>query len=423
MTSAAQPPQDLLAEQCVIGSALMSQSALNELLPVLGVADFYKPANAQIWAAITALSNAGEPVDAMTVARELEVRGELVRSGGAPYLLSCMEVTPSALNAHAYARITADKARLRRMDELGTRLKQLAHTDATTSDEVATLLGEGERLFRSQHEPASEAVGFGAMVSSWEAWQANEESYIKTPWPSLNERLNGGLQRGRLYTIGARPGVGKSVAALQIVQNAAFWGFPSTYFTLEMSKDEVTSRLIASGAAVDFGRIMRKQLHLEDRSKVDSYLSTSTSLPLQVVDLASVTVEQIVAHCRTVPDLAVVAVDYLQLLRASDSKVSREQQVSHMSRQLKIAARELNVAMVACSQLNRGSLLNGKVRAPTLGDLRESGAIEQDSDVVLLLHSDEDDPGVLQIIIAKNRNGRMGDLAAGFEGHYQRIVA
>lgn len=419
----AQPPQDLMAEQSVIGSALMSKTALNELAQKLEPADFYKPANAQVWAAIIALAGAGEPVDAMTVARALEVRGELSRIGGAPYLLSCIEVTPSPVNALAYAQIVTDKAKLRRMDELGTRLKSLAYTEASTSDDIAALLSEGEQLFRQQHQPASEAVDFGGMVSSWEAWQANDEAYIKTPWPSLNEKLNGGLQRGRLYTIGARPGVGKSVAALQIVQNAAFWGFPSAYFTLEMSKDEVMSRLIASGAGVDFGRIMRKQLNLEDRSKVDSYLSTSTTLPLQTIDRASVTVEQIVAHCRTVPKLAVVAVDYLQLLRPSDSKASREQQVSHMSRQLKIAARELNVAMVACSQLNRGPLQGGKPRAPTLGDLRESGAIEQDSDVVMLLHADEDDPGILQMIIAKNRNGRMGDVVAGFEGHYQRIVA
>lgn len=418
-----EPPHDSAAEQGVVGSILMSKAALDVVGSVLSLEDFYRPAHQFIYEAVNALVVAGEPVDPMTVARELEVRGNLSKVGGAPYLLTCMEHTPSPLNAESYARIVMDKARLRRLGELGNRLKQLAYTDATSSDDVDALMGEGEKFFRQQHEPDDTALNFNALVSSWEDWQSRSEGYIRTPWANLNDRLNGGLQRGRLYTIGARPGVGKSVAALQLAQYAAHWEFPSAYFTLEMSSDEVTSRLVSAGAGVDFGRIMRKNLDLEDRRKVDVFLQGSKDLPMQVVDRASITVEQIVAHCRSVGDLGVVAVDYLQLLRPSDTKVSREQQVSHMSRQLKIAARELNVAMIACSQLNRGPLQNGKVRAPNIGDLRESGAVEQDSDVVLLLHNDEDDPGILQMIIGKNRNGRMGDLALSFEGHYQRIVA
>lgn len=418
-----QPPQDLSAEQCVIGSILMSKAALNELMPVISVADFYHPANGQVFAAAVALANGGEPVDPMTVAHELETRGELSRVGGAHYLLSCMEATPSPLNATSYARIVTDKAKLRRLDELGTRLKQLAHTDAADTEDVNALMSEGETFFRSQYQSDSQALDFAGMVESWETWQAKAEGYIKSPWPGLNTLLNGGFQRGRLYTIGARPGVGKSVAALQISQNAAYWGFPAAYFTLEMSSDEVTSRLLSSGSGVDFGKIMRKQLDLEDRNKVDVYLRENKALPLTVVDRASIAIEQIVAHCRSMGKLDVVAVDYLQLLKASDSRISREQQVSHISRQLKIAARELNVAMVACSQLNRGAIdKSGKVRAPNLGDLRESGAIEQDSDVVLLLHNDEDDPGILQMMVAKNRNGRMGTLSLGFHGNLQRIT-
>lgn len=418
----AQPPNDPNAEQCVIGSMLMSAKACNTLSTLITAEDFYRPIHGEIFAASMALLAAGEPVDALTVAKELETRGQLRKVGGAPYLLTCLENTPTATNAEAYARMVTDKAKLRRMAELGTRLKQLAYAETTTSDDVATLLGEGEKFFRQEHEPDDKALHFGQLIESWEQWQATQEGYIKTPWPALNDRLNGGLQRGRLYTIAARPGVGKSVAALQIAANAAFWGTPAAFFTLEMSSDEVTSRLVSSGASVDFSKIMRKKLDLEDRAKVDNYLKLNNNQPLQVVDRATITTEQIVAHGRSVGNLGVVVVDYLQLIKPSDSKVSREQQVSHMSRSLKIAARELNVAMVMCSQLNRGSVKDGKPRAPTIADLRESGAIEQDSDVVLLLHHDEDDPGIIQMIIGKNRNGRMGDLALNFEGHYQRIT-
>ncbi|WP_124712980.1 replicative DNA helicase [Mycolicibacterium nivoides] len=418
----AQPPNDQTAEQCVIGSLLLSSKALNTLSTLITVEDFYRPIHADIFAAAMGLLAAGEAVDAMTVAKELETRGQLRRIGGAPYLLTCMENTPTATNAEAYARMVLDKAKLRRMAELGNRLKQLAYAETTTTDDVACLMGEGEKFFRQEHEPDDRALEFGQMIASWEHWQTTAEGYIKTPWEALNARLNGGLQRGRLYTIAARPGVGKSVAALQLASNAAFWGFPSAFFTLEMSTDEVTSRLMAAGSSVDFSKIMRKDLDLTDREKIDNFIKLNDAIPLQVVDRATITTEQIVAHCRAIGNLGVVVVDYLQLVKPSDSKVSREQQVSHMSRSLKIAARELNVAMVQCAQLNRGPVKDGKPRAPTIADLRESGAIEQDSDVVLLLHNDEDDPGIIQMIIGKNRNGRMGDLALNFEGHYQRIT-
>ncbi|QFG10301.1 DnaB-like replicative helicase [Mycobacterium phage DyoEdafos] len=418
----AQPPSDLGAEQCVIGSALLSKKALNTLTTLITPADFYRPIHGDIFSAATALASAGEPVDAMTVARELETRGQLKKIGGAPYLLTCMENTPTATNAEAYARMVLDKAKLRRLDELGTRLKALAYSEATTSDDVNALMGQGEKFFRSQHEPDDTAVSFDGMVASWEEWQATDVGSIQTPWEALNARLNGGLQRGRLYTIAARPGVGKSVAALQMAAFAAHWGFPAAYFTLEMSKDEVTSRLISAGSNTDFSKIMQKRLDLQDREKIDRYLKDSRNQPLQTVDRSRVTVEQIVAHCRSLGKLDVLVVDYLQLMSASDTKASREQQVAHMSRSLKIAAKELDVAVIACSQLNRGPVKDGKPRAPTIGDLRESGAIEQDSDVVLLLHTDEDDPGIIQMIIGKNRNGRMGDLMFNFEGHYQRIT-
>ncbi|WP_207760586.1 replicative DNA helicase [Mycolicibacterium sphagni] len=415
------PPHDLAAEQCVIGSLLMSQAALNTVATMLTVSDFYRPVHGEIFAAALALVAAGEPVDAMTVARELETRGQLAKIGGAPYLLTCIEVTPTAYNVSSYAQIVLDKAQLRRLSELGTRLKQLAYTEASTSDDVHALMSQGEKFFREQYEPDRASLTFDLLADSWEEWLASSESVIPTPWPSLNDSLNGGLRRGALYCIAARPGVGKSVAALQIAGHTSHWGFHSAVFSMEMSRDEVMSRRIADGAGVNFSHIMRKKLDLEERARIDRWLKENRTLPFEVNDRSRQTVEQIVSHARSMAKVDVLVVDYLQLMAATDKKASREQQVAHMSRELKIAAKELNVAIVACSQLNRGPLQGGKVRAPNIGDLRESGAIEQDCDVVLLLHNDEDDPGILQMIVGKNRNGRMGDLALSFEGHYQRI--
>jgi replicative DNA helicase len=400
----------------------MSKPAFNELATLLKAEDFYRPNHANIYQAAIDLGMRGEPVDPMTVARELETRGQLKKVGGAPYLVTCVENTPTAVNAESYARMVLDKAKLRRLSELGIRLKQLAYEESASSDDVAVLMAEGERLFRDQHEPDDRALSFDDLVASWEEWQSTAEGHIRTPWQALNHKLNGGLQRGRLYTIGARPGVGKSVLALNLSTFAGHWGFNSAVFSLEMGRDEVMSRVVAAGASVDVGRINAKNIDLEMRAKIDAYLKENRNLELSVIDRERMTVESIIAHCRSMPKVDTVVVDYLQLLTASDPKASREQQVAHMSRSLKIAARELNVAMVVCSQLNRGPLKDGKVRAPTIADLRESGAIEQDSDCVILLHNDEDDPGIIQMIVGKNRQGKIGDLVLNFEGQYSRIT-
>ena len=389
---------------------------------MLNADDFYSPKHALIFAAITDMMTAGEPVDALTVSVELGKRGALKRGLDGPYLMTLSETPPSPGNAKQYAQTVADKARLRKMAELGNRLQQLAYTDTTSTDEVNTLIGEGESLFREHYEADDRAMSFADLIASWEMWQQSSEGTIRTPWDALNHLLNGGLQRGRLYTIGARPGVGKSVGALNVSAEAARWGYGVTFFSLEMSGDEVTSRMLAAGAGADLGQLLRKRMDLETRHRVDAYIKECQGVKLQVVDRERITVEQIVAHCRALGRVDVVVVDYLQLLTASDKKLPREQQVSHMSRSLKIAARELNAAVIVCSQLNRGPLQNGKHRAPMLGDLRESGAIEQDSDCVLLLHHDEDDPGVVQMIVAKNRQGKTGDLVLNFEGHYARIT-
>lgn len=401
---------------------MISKKAVADVGGFLTPSDFYRPVHEHICVAIYAVTSAGEAADAITVAAELEKRGQLRKVGGAPYLHTLTSTTPTAANAEYYARIVVDKARLRRVGELGARLQQLAFLEATTTDEVNECLGKAEEFFRAVHEPDDKSAGFDDLIAGWREWQENSATAIATPWEALNLRLNGGLERGKLYVLAARPGLGKSVGALNITSNAAAWGFRSTLFSLEMGKNEVASRLLAAGATVNLSSINLKRLDLEELHAVDNWVATNKGMPIQVVDRETITVEQIVSHCRAVGPLDVVAVDYMQLIRATDPRVSREQQVAHMSRSLKIAARELNVAMVVCAQLNRGPVRDGKPRAPTIADLRESGAIEQDADVVLLLHNDEDDPGFVQMIIGKNRNGKTGDIVLTFEGQFARIT-
>lgn len=415
----AQPPNDQLAEQSVLGAMMMSPTAIASVSGILRPEDFYQPTYSDIFTAIMAVAGEGGGVDPITVDAELKRRG---KRSDPINLFAMIEMTPTAANVQYHARIVAEKAKLRSMAELGARLRQLAFTETTSSEDVYALLGEGEKLFREQHQTDDRAADFDTLVSSWRDWQKNPETFIPTPWDNFNDLLNGGLQRGRFYVIAARPGVGKSVTALNIAQHAAYWDFPSAFFSLEMDKDEVTSRLLASGAKANLSQILRKRLEPETLAKINTYVTENSGMPIEVIDRSRVTVEQIVSHCRSIDKLAVVVVDYLGLLTATDARVSRQEQISHISRQLKIAAGELNVAMIACSQLNRQSVKEGKPRAPTIADLRDSGAVEQDADCVVLLHKDEDDPGFVSMIVGKNRQGKEGQLALGFSGQYAQML-
>jgi replicative DNA helicase len=244
---------------------------------------------------------------------------------------------------------------------------------------------------------------------------------IPTPWWEVNSWLNGGLAKGRLVTIGGRPSVGKSLGGLNIAAFAAENGHPAIFFSLEMSRQEVTNRILACGTDVEMSDLIRRKLEREELDRISDYANRFNDMPLWVDDREKVTVEQIAARCRTFPNLEVAVVDYLQLVTASDSRVSREQQVAHISRSLKIMARGLDIAVVVAAQLNRGPVKDGKPRDPTIADLRESGAVEQDSDQVLLLHRPDDDEAAVRLICGKNRVGRTGSVDLHFEGRFARL--
>ena len=413
-----EPPHDPLAEQSVIGSLLLSNHMIPEVVKVIGARDFYRPNHGTVYTAIIDLFTAGEPVDPVTVSAELERRGELARVGGGKMLLDAISAVPSPLNATYYAQLVADKSKLRRLAELGSRLINVAYTDNEDADAV---LGQAETFFREAQEPADHGALLADIVEEWRTYQENPDDIISTPWPDLNHYLAGGLRRGKLYVVGGRPGGGKSMCGLNIVGHVAQNDLPVTVFSLEMGKLEVTSRLLAWGGWADYGQIFSKKMTQENLRRVNDYVDGNASCmkQLEVIDRASITVEEIAAHLRQRKP-AVCFIDYCQLISASDNKLQRREQIDHITRTLKITAGDVGCAIILASQLNRGPT-SGAGRAPILSDLRESGGIENDADVVLLLFREEHNEGFLHMNIGKNRDGKLAQLTFAFRGDVARI--
>lgn len=412
-------PHDEDAERTLLGSMILWPDAtVYRVIERVKADDFYIPKHQAIYRTIADMFAAGSDIDPTLLSRELSERSELKKAGGVAYLAGLTQDAGIAANIVQYANMVVEKARLRRMSEIGVRLQMLAGEEGYTSDQ---LIAEASGFFRDVDRPDGSAATFSELVDLWRKVESNAAEVIATPWPEVNDWLVGGLAKGRLVTIGGRPSVGKSLGGLNIAAHAAESGHPAIFFSLEMAKPEVATRILACGGSADMGQLIRREMSKENLSKVNEYIERRRDIPLWVDDRERVTVEQIAAKCRSIPNLEVAVIDYLQLVTASDTKVSREQQVAHISRSLKIMARELNLAVVVAAQLNRGPVRDGKPREPTIADLRESGAVEQDSDQVLLLHRDNADESLVKMICGKNRIGRTGEVELLFEGKYARL--
>jgi len=428
------PPQDLDAEQSVLGAAMLSRTALDDLTDTgITGADFYRPANELVWDAIIALHSAGQPVDAVTVADRLRTDGHLGRVGGPAYLHTLISSVPTAANATWYAKTVRRCSALRRVVEAGTRLAQAGYDPATDPAEVldvaqADLAGVADGLHGNDFN-----ADLGDAVD--EAITQIEEGVPSHPTgiPRLDETLRGWIP-GTLTTMAARPSVGKSAVAWQSALHLAVKvGLPVGYTSLEMPRPELFQRGFAHLASVDYGRIQRSHsggsssLTEAEWRAISKAAAALRQCPLHVTDRSWASVatirHDIRSFTRTV-GLAPVAwfIDYLQLMTPSDRRVPREQQVAEITRSLKLLAKDTGVAIVQLSQLNREGAKAG--RRPVLTDLRESGAVEQDSDRVILLHRDmsddeEADPNELVIDVAKNRQGPRGTVSIRWDGTKQ----
>ena len=334
------PPQDLAAEESVLGAILLNNNAIPEVLEHIKSGDFYRPNNGMIFDAAVALYMRGEPADAITVGQELTTRKQFAKVGGAPALLDIIAAVPTATNATYYARIVAQKARLRDMIAVGNRFLQMGYGAGEEYDEAIT---QAEQFFRELSKPAEGGVMFGELITEWQEFSSKPDVIIPTPCECLNNYLGGGIRRGKLYVLGGRPGSGKSMAGLNMALEVAEAGLPVTLFSLEMGKLEVAERILASGAWASYGQIFRKQMNRETWDRVNEYIDARKAMNLEVVDKAGITVEEIVAHIRGRKP-AVVFVDYCQLITAS-FKGDRREAIDHITRSLKICAADTKTAI------------------------------------------------------------------------------
>jgi len=428
------PPQDVLAEQCALGAMLLSKDAVADVSENLKGADFYRPAHEMIYDAVLDLFGRGEPADPVTVADVLGRRGELNRVGGAPYLHTLVATVPTAASAAYYARIVRDKAILRRLVEAGTKIATLGYAgEGGDVDEIVNLAQSEvyavtDRQARDDYRPLSEVMQ--DTVTELEEMEARPEGMngVPTGFRELDQLTNG-LHPGQMIVIAARPAMGKSTVGLDIARSAAIHNNMSTViFSLEMSRSEISTRLISAEAGIKLQALRTGKLQDNDWQKIARVLGQTNDAPLFIDDSPNMTMPEIRAKCRRLKqqsDLKLVVLDYLQLMSSGKRVESRQQEVSEFSRALKLLAKELEVPVIAISQLNRGPEQRTD-KKPQMSDLRESGAIEQDADMIMLLHRedayDKDNrPGEADFIIAKHRNGPTDTITVVFQGHYSRF--
>lgn len=414
-------PHDDGAERALLGMVLDHERALVDVADRLKPDDFYTPKHGIVFAAACAVRDAGDPVNPVTVLAELERRNAVGKVGGAAYLHELYSQPPGG-SAGWYANRIADKAGLRRIVAAGQRVVQIG-AGATDGAEAA---GEAARQIldaavQSTRSAEAPTAADDLIRDAERRYQSAVASKQPTGLSDLDKLFGGGLREGGLYVVAARPGVGKSVLACVLAANVAEAGHGVFFASLEMTKEEVIDRMVARKGRIDLSHIEAHDLNAADYARFGPASEAIARWPLFVLDTPNMGLTTIRAKARdltrTARGLGLVVVDYLQLITPADPRQPREQQVAAFSRGLKLLAKELRCPVLALAQLNRGpeQRAGGK---PALSDLRESGAIEADSDAVLLLYDDPEAVGELQVYIGKNRHGRRGELSLAWQPHY-----
>ena len=427
-------PHDDVAEQSVLGGMLLSKDAIADVVESLRASDFYKPAHETIYEAILSLYGHGSPADAITVADELKKRGELTRVGGASYIHTLIASVPTAANAQYYAEIVKEHAIMRRLIEAGTKIAQLGYANET---EVDTLVDQAQAEIyavtdgNAKEDYVSFSEALEETINEIDANSNRPNGVYGVPTDFIEfDELTGGLHGGQMIVIAARPGVGKSTLALDIARSASIHHQMTTvFFSLEMSRTELAMRVLSAEGKISMGRLKKGDLDTEGWTNLATLQGRIDSAPLFIDDSPNMTLMEIRAKCRRLKqrnDLKLVVLDYLQLMSSGKKVESRQQEVSEFSRSLKLLAKELDVPVIALSQLNRGSEQRTDKR-PMVSDLRESGSIEQDADMVILLHRedmynpDSERVGEADMIIAKHRGGPTRTIPLAFSGKYSRF--
>jgi len=428
-------PSSLDAERSVLGAILVENTAINRAQEILKEADFYREPHRKIFKVMTDLSERATAIDPVTVKEELTKSGELDAVGGPAYIASLLDGVPRASNIEHYAKIVKEKAILRSLIEAGG---QIVTTSYEASQEVEEILDQSERLiFRIAQDRLR--AGFVPMktiadqsLKTIERLAEHRElvTGLATGFPSLNEYTSG-LQPSDLVVMAARPAMGKTSFALNIAQHAALRdGRRVGIFSLEMSREQLFLRLLTGQARIDAHRMRTGRLSKDEWTRLTRAFGELASIPMFIDDTAGTTVLEMRAKSRRLKleqGLDLIIVDYLQLIRGRGRFENRTQEISDISRSLKELAKELNIPVIAISQLSRAPEQRGGDRRPQLSDLRESGAIEQDADVVLFIFREEvykpteENRGRAKIIIAKQRNGPIGEFEMTFIREYTRF--
>ncbi len=430
------PPQNLEAEQSVIGGILLDNQAMNSVLEVLHVEDFYSEAHRKIFAAIIELYDRNEPSDLITLSNMLKSKNQLDQAGGASYLSSLADNVPSAANIDHYSKIVKEKSILRHLISTATDILSKSYNPGTDIDTVLdeaeqAIFDISENKIRPSFSPFKDIIKNSIKTIE----KLYERKEVVTGVPTGFEKIDditSGLQKSDLIIIAGRPSMGKTAFALNMAQSAALEAnIPVAIFSLEMSKEQLALRMLSSEARVDSQRIRRGFLGEADWPRLISAAGRLSEAPIYIDDTPAITVLEMKAKARRLKStvsLGLIILDYLQLMRSSGYRDSREQEISEISRSLKALAKELNVPVVALSQLNRKLEDRGDKR-PQMADLRDSGAIEQDADVIAFIYRDEvynksdenSEKGFAEIIIGKQRNGPTGMVKLLFQDRFTRF--
>jgi replicative DNA helicase len=428
------PPHNLEAEESVIGAMLLSRDAVAAALERCTAADFYRPSHAQIFSAITAIYGRGEPADAVTVAEELRRAGALEEIGGAAALVTLQSNTPAISNAGRYAAIVEEHALLRRLIGVANEIAEIGYglpDDVTAAvDRAETMVFEvAQRRTTDSVEEISNLLTATLDRLEQLVDRGEEITGVPTGYTDL-DKLTAGLQPSNLVVVGARPSMGKTAFALGAATHAAMAGIPVLFFSLEMSHLELAQRVLSAESRVDATRMRNGRLIDSDYTKLTGAISRIGHAPLHIDDNPNVTVMDIRARARRMKSregLGLVVIDYLQLMSGRHNSENRQVEISEISRGLKVLARELDVPVVALSQLSR-TLESRADKRPMLSDLRESGAIEQDADVVMFIYRDEryepetEKRGTAEVIVSKHRSGPTGTIELAFVDSYARFA-
>jgi len=424
------PPHNLEAEMSILGGLMVDPYAWNEIVGVLNEDDFYKIAHRKIYSAIQDLANRSQPIDIITVSNLLKDRKDLDAIGGAAYLADVMNATPSAAHIRSYAQIVHDKALLRRLIHMSGEIVEKAFSESYS--DVDSFLDEVEGQIFNLADKKNESGLTGAAelikVSIDRLTELSSRSSDFTGIPSgfqALDKMTSGFQPGEFVIIAARPSMGKTAFSLNIVQHAAIHEKKCVaYFSVEMAKEQLMMRMLASEARVNLGDLRVGSVSDHAWPRLIDKASKMAEAKIFIDDTSSISPFEVRAKCRRLQaqhGLDLIMIDYLQLMDLKQKVESRERMVSEISRTLKAIAKELRVPVIALAQLNRG--VEGRSdRRPMLSDLRESGSIEQDADVIMMLYRedyyDRDNPeirGISEVIIAKQRNGPTGTVKLKWE--------